>query len=83
MAWRRRIRVNALCPGATDTSLLRRVWEGLADPKQAEAEDTALIPLGRLGRPEEIARAALFSLSQDASFITGHALVADGGTIAW
>lgn len=84
IAWRGRgIRVNALCPGATDTPLLRQVWNGLPDPKAAEQEDTALIPLGRLGRPEEIARAALFLMSADASFVTGHSLVADGGTIVW
>lgn len=84
IAWRERaIRVNALCPGATDTPLLRRVWDAMPDPKGAEASDTALIPLGRLGTPEEIAAAALFLLSPDASFVTGHALVADGGTIIW
>jgi NAD(P)-dependent dehydrogenase (short-subunit alcohol dehydrogenase family) len=84
IAWRERgIRVNSLCPGATDTPLLRAVWNAKADPAQAEAQDTAAIPLGRLGRPEEIARAAEFLLAEDSSFVTGHALVVDGGTIAW
>jgi NAD(P)-dependent dehydrogenase (short-subunit alcohol dehydrogenase family) len=84
IAWRARgIRVNALCPGATDTALLRRVWDAMPDPALAEAADTALIPLGRLATPDEIAGAALFLLSSDASFVTGHALVADGGTIIW
>lgn len=84
VAWRERgIRVNALCPGATDTPLLRRVWNAMPDPAAAEATDTALIPLGRIATPHEIAAVALFLLSADASFITGHALVADGGTIIW
>jgi 3-oxoacyl-[acyl-carrier protein] reductase len=84
VAWRERgIRVNALCPGATDTPLLRRVWNAMPDPAAVEAADTALIPLGRIATPHEIAAVALFLLSADASFITGHALVADGGTIIW
>lgn len=84
VAWRhRRIRVNALCPGATDTPLIRAVWNAKADPARAEAEDVAQIPLGRLARPAEIAAVAGFLLSTDAAFVTGHALVADGGTIAW
>ncbi len=84
VAWRhRRIRVNALCPGATDTPLIRAVWNAKADPARAEAEDVAQIPLGRLAHPAEIAAVAGFLLSADAAFVTGHALVADGGTIAW
>lgn len=84
VAWRhRRIRVNALCPGATDTPLIRAVWNAKPDPARAEAEDVAQIPLGRLARPAEIAAVAGFLLSADAAFVTGHALVADGGTIAW
>ena len=84
VAWRhRRIRVNALCPGATDTPLIRAVWNAKADPARAEAEDVAQIPLGRLARPAEIAAVAGFLLSTDAAFVTGHALVADCGTIAW
>lgn len=84
VAWRhRRIRVNALCPGATDTPLIRAVWNAKADPARAEAEDVAQIPLGRLAHPAEIAAVAGFLLSTDAAFVTGHALVADGGTIAW
>jgi NAD(P)-dependent dehydrogenase (short-subunit alcohol dehydrogenase family) len=84
VAWRhRRIRVNALCPGATDTPLIRAVWNAKPDPARAEAEDVAQIPLGRLACPAEIAAVAGFLLSADAAFVTGHALVADGGTIAW
>lgn len=84
VAWRdRAIRVNALCPGATRTPLLQGVWQLSANPAEAEAEDARGVLLGRLGAPDEIAQAALFLLSSAASFVDGHALVADGGTIIW
>lgn len=84
VAWRhRRIRVNALCPGATDTPLLNRQWEGIPDPEQARKTDEAAVLLGRFARPEEIASVCVFLLSEESSFVDGHALVADGGTIAW
>lgn len=84
VAWRtRRIRVNAICPGATETPLLEAVWKRAADPEAARASDTEGILLGRLGHPEEIAEAIGFLLSTSASFVNGHALVADGGTIIW
>jgi NAD(P)-dependent dehydrogenase (short-subunit alcohol dehydrogenase family) len=84
VAWRERaIRVNALCPGATRTPLLQGVWQLSANPDAAEAEDTRGVLLGRLGTPQEIAQAALFLLSAASSFVDGHALVADGGTIIW
>lgn len=80
---RQGIRVNALCPGAVDTPLLRRQFEQGAGP-QGTLEDLArLHPVGRLGRPEEIAAAALFLASDEASFMTGAALVVDGGYTAW
>ncbi len=74
----RGIRVNAVCPGFIDTPMLRGVfdWPGLEESK---AGVVAEHKLGRLGRPEEIAAAAAFLLSDDASFITGHALPVDGG----
>jgi len=75
---RRGIRVNAICPGFIDTPLLRSVFDG-----EGMAEFLAKITdshqLGRLGRPEEIASAASFLAGDDASFITGHSLVVDGG----
>lgn len=73
-----RIRVNCLCPGGTDTELLRR-WAG---GSQAASELGRRIPLGRLARPDEVAAAALFLASDDASFITGVALPVDGGATA-
>ncbi|HEY5097199.1 MAG TPA: SDR family oxidoreductase [Acidimicrobiales bacterium] len=74
----RGIRVNAVCPGFIDTPMLRGVfdWPGLEESK---AGVVAEHKLGRLGRPEEIAAATAFLLSDDASFITGHALPVDGG----
>ncbi len=75
---RRGIRVNALCPGPIQTPLLEEL---LSDPER-RARRMVHIPMGRLGRAEELARAALFLASDDASFMTGAALVVDGGITA-
>jgi NAD(P)-dependent dehydrogenase (short-subunit alcohol dehydrogenase family) len=80
------IRVNAVCPG--DTFVDRWLEKGYfehSDPVTLEAaikESSAYIPLGRFGRPEEIARAVLFLASDDSSFVTGHLLLVDGGNTA-
>ncbi|WP_036483810.1 SDR family NAD(P)-dependent oxidoreductase [Myxosarcina sp. GI1] len=75
----RGIRVNALCPGPIDTPMLRSEFELSPEP-QAEAKTAiASIPAGRLGTPEEIARVALFLASNDAQFVNGAAVLADGG----
>ncbi len=71
------IRVNAICPGPTDTPMLRKA----RTPDQLEAF-AATFPMGRLGRPEEIAGAAVFLASEDASFVTGELLHVDGGQTA-
>jgi 2-keto-3-deoxy-L-fuconate dehydrogenase len=76
------IRVNALVPGAIDTPLLRRSFARTADPDAAKTRSVARHPLGRLGRPEEVARAALFLASADSSFTTGSCLRVDGGWLA-
>lgn len=74
---RQGVRINALCPGPTDTPMLR----GAMTPEQLEAFADSY-PMGRLGRPEELARAVLFLASDDASFVTGAALCVDGGQTA-
>lgn len=72
------IRANALCPGPIETPLLAEL---LADPARRERR-LVHIPMGRFGQAEEIAKAALFLASDDASFMTGAALVVDGGITA-
>ncbi|MGH7964134.1 MAG: SDR family NAD(P)-dependent oxidoreductase [Candidatus Binatia bacterium] len=73
----RGIRANAICPGAVDTPMLKGAFEADAAPILHYFRHTA--PLRRIGQPEDIAKAALFLASDDSSFITGHALVVDGG----
>ena len=75
---RRGIRANAICPGPIDTPLLAPI---MSDPEK-RARRLVHIPMGRLGRPEEIAKAALFLASDEASFVTGTALIVDGGITA-
>ena len=72
------IRCNCICPGAIDTPLLQRSFaiSGFADSL------SAAIPMGRLGRPEEMANVVLFLASDLASYVTGAAFVADGGLTA-
>jgi NAD(P)-dependent dehydrogenase (short-subunit alcohol dehydrogenase family) len=72
----RKIRVNVLSPGTIDTS----VFVGV--PKEVKDQFVSLIPMGRIGRPDEIAKAALFLASEESSFITGIELFVDGGTVA-
>ena len=77
---RHNIRVNAICPGTTDTPGLRRGVEATADdPAAAMAGYLKLQPMGRFGRAEEIAAAILFLASAESSFVVGANLVADGG----
>ncbi len=76
------IRVNCICPGAIETPMIRRFIEQSPDPKEFEQQLNDMHPLGRMGRPEEIAQAALFLASDESSFITGHALAVDGGFTA-
>lgn len=70
------IRINAVCPAAIDTDMLRRFTvgnDGLREQMKAQH------PLGRIGQPEEVAAAVIWLCSAQASFITGHALLVDGG----
>ena len=75
----RGVRVNALCPGICDTPLTRWFIDHADDPAATEVEYNAAAPLGRMGTADEIARATLFLASDDASYITGASLLADGG----
>jgi NAD(P)-dependent dehydrogenase (short-subunit alcohol dehydrogenase family) len=76
------VRVNCICPGAIDTPMLRRFIDRTPDPTAYEKQLAGLHALGRLGKPEEIAQAALFLASEESSFITGIALPVDGGYTA-
>jgi len=76
------IRVNALCPGVIDTPMLQRFADAMPDPGAAWSEYSAAQPMGRLGTAEECADAALWLVSDEASFITGVALPVDGGFTA-
>ena len=78
----RHIRVNCLCPGSTDTPFQEASLR--ASPKAASyeelvAEEEAAIPMGRYATPEEVAKAAVFLSCDDSSFVTGSALMVDGG----
>ena len=73
---RQGVRVNALCPGPIDTPLLRELYS--KDPEQA-ARRLVHVPMGRFGRAEEIAAAALFLASDESSFVTASTFLVDGG----
>lgn len=76
----RRIRVNVLVPGATSTPGLHGLTANKEQDRQFVAAMKAATPLGRLGRPDEIAAAALFLASDESSFVNGSELFADGGS---
>jgi NAD(P)-dependent dehydrogenase (short-subunit alcohol dehydrogenase family) len=73
------VRVNAVCPGGVDTPLLRQAFPDGHGPQGSLDDLVAAHPIGRLGRPEEIAEAIWFLASSAASFVMGAALVVDGG----
>lgn len=78
------IRVNGICPGPIDTPMLPKFFARAeeVDPAEIMSKYMSVIPLGRAGRPEEIASAALFLASDESSFITGVPLPVDGGYLA-
>ncbi len=76
----RRIRVNAVSPGATETPGLKEVWaSNKAAAEQRSKNISTAVPLGRLGTPEDVAKAVVFLASDDSSFVTGAELFVDGG----
>ena len=76
------IRVNALMPGVIDTPMPARSLKRYADPDKMRAYWNERHPMGRIGQPEEVAKAALFLACGDSSFVTGHLLFVDGGWTA-
>ena len=76
------IRVNCICPGITDTPMLREHIEASGDPATVIRERTARVPLGRFLTTEDPARAALYLVSDESDGITGIAHVVDGGLLA-
>ncbi len=70
------IRINAVCPGIIETPMMQRFSGGTPESRQAVI---AQEPVGRMGKPEEIAATVVWLCSDAASFVTGHAMVADGG----
>lgn len=76
------IRVNAVLPGATDTPMLQREAQASGDPAALLAIFAAAQPMGRLVRPEEVAKVAAFLASDAASGVTGSSVAADGGLMA-
>ena len=77
-----KIRCNCICPGTVDSPWVGRLLEASPDPVAERAALVARQPMGRLGTPEEVARAAVYLASDDADFVTGSALVIDGGLTA-
>ena len=73
------IRVNAVCPGAIKTPMIDRIT---GNKKEVEEQFAGMEPIGRLGHPEEVANAVLWLCSDEASFVTGHAMAVDGGWVA-
>lgn len=78
---RRGIRVNVVCPGIIDTPLTQAFLDRAEDPDALRAEYAAVAPMNRLGTAREVANCIAFLASDEASFVTGAALVVDGGTL--
>jgi len=72
------IRVNAVCPGGVETAMT----DSLVNSRRAQEQYERLVPMARMGLADEIASAVAFLASDDASYITGHGLVVDGGVTA-
>ncbi len=78
----KKIRVNVICPGGIETEMIEKLFRADSNPQKARREFEGIHPMNRLAKPEEIAKAAVWLCSDDASFITGVALPVDGGYTA-
>jgi NAD(P)-dependent dehydrogenase (short-subunit alcohol dehydrogenase family) len=79
---RDQIRVNCVCPGITDTPMLRQHIDRLPNSEEVIRQRTDRVPLGRFLQPEDVARAIVFLASDEAAGITGEGLLVDGGILA-
>jgi len=73
------IRLNVVCPGLTETGMLESFMQGAGNPEKLREAYRRAVPIGRLGKPEDIPGAVLFFASDDANFITGQVLSVSGG----
>jgi len=73
------IRLNVVCPGLTETGMLESFMQGAGNPEKLREAYRRAVPIGRLGKPEDIAGAVLFLASDDAEFITGQTISVSGG----
>lgn len=77
------IRVNCIAPGTIFSPYFDRMLAAAPDPEAMRRDLDGRAPIGRMGRPDEIAKAILFLASDDSTFVVGSVLTADGGTTAW
>ncbi|HEX5767771.1 MAG TPA: SDR family oxidoreductase, partial [Burkholderiales bacterium] len=73
------IQLNVVCPGLTETNMLEQFMQGAGNPEKLREAYRRAIPIGRLGKPEDLPGAILFFASDDADFITGQVLSVSGG----
>lgn len=78
-----RIRVNCICPTIVETELVESLFSSQPDPEAARQARRDLLPIGRLGKPEDVAHLAVYLASDESSFVTGAALPLDGGLTAY
>jgi meso-butanediol dehydrogenase / (S,S)-butanediol dehydrogenase / diacetyl reductase len=77
------IRVNCICPAIVETDLVRGLFDKASDGEALRRARAALIPLGRMGKPEDVAEMAVFLASRESSWMTGAAIPLDGGLLAY
>jgi len=73
------IQLNVVCPGVTETGMLEQFMQGAGDPAKLREAFRRAVPMGRLGKPEDLPGAVAFFASEDADFITGQVLSVSGG----